>query len=304
MAPSNSAPTVPRPWRARMRFAMQAFAVGGGYPALIVATAAMDFRRAFAFALDPQAENWTSLFEHLDYLLLAEWVCLVAAARKAAWGAVGAGRLERALGLALAAYGLFGVAGRSHWLTMAACGLIAAKLAWRPGTRWLAAAIAIVGGQYIFGRPLFASLHAASAPVDAWAVHQMLAIAGQASDYSSSSVGLRGAAFAIEILPGCTTSSVVPAVAAAFLIFALCWRAPLAPVARGLTAAIGACWIVNVLRLSLMVQSEDDFHYWHSGGGTTIVSLAMAAIAYLIAATVARANASAPLVRPSEQSPS
>jgi exosortase/archaeosortase family protein len=287
-----------------MRFAMRALAFGGGYPALIVVAALMDFRRAFAFALARQAENGTSLFEGLDYLLLAEWVCIVAAARKADWGAVDASRLERALGLALAAYGLFGVCGCSHWMTMAACGLIATKLASRPGARWLGAAIAIVGGQYVFGWPLFASWRAPFAQIDARAVHQLLAIAGQASDYSDSSVRLRGSAFAIRILAGCATSSVVSAVAAAFLIFSLCWRAPLAAVARGLAAAVGACWIVNVLRLALMAQSEDDYRYWHDGGGTAIVSLAMAVVAYLTAAAVARVNAPAPPVWPNERSPS
>jgi hypothetical protein len=283
---------------------MRAFAVGGGYLALIVAAAAMDFRRAFAFALDRPADNWTSPFDGLDYLLLAEWVCIVATARKADWGAVDANRLERALGLALAAYGLFGVGGRSHWMTMAACGLIATKLALRPKARRLGAAIAIVGGQYVFGWPLFASWRAAVAQFDARTVHQLLAIAGQANDYSDSSVRLQGSAFAIKILAGCATSSVVSAVAAAFLIFSLCWRAPLAAVARGLAAAIGGCWIVNVLRLALMAQSEDDYRYWHNGGGTAIVSLAMAMIAYLTAAAVARAGAPAPPIWPNERSPS
>ena len=268
---------------------MRLLTIGGGYPLLIAAAALMDLRRDVTFAFDALQANKANFIEALDWLLLAEWVAILAAARAVDWSAVRAKRWERVFGLSLAAYGLFGVAAISHRITMAVCGLIATKLAIRRARR-LGMAITLIAAQYLPDR-LLTHLHDVWARVDAWAVQGLLTVTGFPSDYNGPVVGLRGSGFAIKILAGCSTSSIVSAVAAAFLIFAVSWRAPAHAISRGLAVTVGACWVLNLLRLSLMVQSREDFHFWHDGDGTSIVSCAMTAIAFIVASSVAPAKA-------------
>ena len=54
-----------------------------------------------------------------------------------------------------------------------------------------------------------------------------------------------------------------------------------------------------------MVQSPVDFHYWHEGDGTAIVSVAMMAVAYVVASAAASRSKSSrtPFVGPNGRSP-
>lgn len=269
-----------------MRF-LSLLAVGGGYPILIGATALMDLGRE-AFRVLGQHPDTRVLLEGLDYLLLAEWVVILAVARRVDWAGVRATWWERVFGLMVAAWGLLSVAGNTRAPTMAMCGLIAAKFVLQPGARRIGAAIAIVGLQNLPSR--LPVVHLASAHVDALAVHALLTAAGFPNNYHGTVVSLSGATMEIVITEGCATSMVAARVAAAFLVFALCWRAPVEKMARGLVLAIGGCFILNVLRLSLMAQSQEDFEYWHFGEGYSILSVAEAAIAFYAASWASRAG--------------
>ena len=264
---------------------------GGGYPVLIALAALMDVRRTIASAVMAQGSEGQALYDGLDYMLLAEWLVILAATKDVDWSRIKAGACERLFGLAVVATGLFGVTPTSHWLTMAICCAIAARLFVEPSARRLSAVLVIVASQYVLSQGPFVAVHEVFAQADAWATHHLLTAADFANALDGTIVKLQGSSFAIVISPGCATTSILPRVGGAFLIFALCWRASVRSVVLGLVVTLGACLVLNLLRLSVMAMSPDDYQYWHNGGGRPIVSVTMTAIAYLTAAAVVRRDA-------------
>ncbi|MCW2283834.1 exosortase/archaeosortase family protein [Rhodoblastus acidophilus] len=274
---------------AAVKIWQRVFVAGGGYPLLISFAALMDVRRTAAFALNRFYDfgQALSLVEGVNYLLLAEWIYIVSAAWKADWSAVKPGWVERGLGLFVTLVALFGVAAAAHWPTIAVCILIAARLSFQPNLRWLGFCLVAVAVQNLFVRPELDSIHGAFAHLDAWITHHFLAATGFANDLRGVVLQLQGANFAIEVQPACATSGIIPAVLIAFFIFTLGRRISASSLALGAVVAVGACFVLNILRLSLMAQSEAYAHYWHEGEGTSILSLAMCVIAYWTASAVA-----------------
>ena len=228
--------------------------------------------------------------DRLNFLLAAEWVVVLAAMASVDWGVVRARGWERAVGLILIGLALFTIADGSRWMIAALCALIAVKLVLQPGLLRLGAAIAVIAVEFLPSHMTF--VHSLWARVDALATHALLTAAGYPNVLSGASVALQGATSEIVVGAGCSTSTIVPGVISAFLVFALCWRAPLRTIWRGLAMAVGGSFIINVLRLALMAQSHDDYEYWHNGAGAAIMSLATAALAYYTAQWASRAGPS------------
>ncbi len=264
------------------------FYCGGGYPLLITVAALMDFRRIAAFAFNRFRDfgHAASLFEGVSYLLLAEWIYIIVAAWKLDWCEISVGKAERAFGLVVVLYALFGVVGTAHWPTMAVCFLLAARLMPYPNLRWLTLRLAAVACQNLSTRPELDPLHAISAYFDAWSVHHLLEAAGFANELHGTVLLTPNASFSLQIMPACATSSIVPAVLTAFLIFLLGRRPSTTSMRCGdcrhrrLFHSQHAQAVVNGAvgeRRALLARRR----------GTSILSMLMCAIGYLTASAAA-----------------
>ena len=184
-----------------------ALAIGGGYPLLLALTFLMEVRWSIALACRRSDEGVLEWLDHVNYLAIAEWLCILDIAHRADWSRVTAGRLERMAGLALAIYASVFVAPVSHYLTVLLGVAIAFKFGFARSLRPLSACLALVSLQVLPRKELFGfSLNNLSAVVDAQGAHYLLLFAGYMNDVTGTVVRLRNSAHAIEIAAGCATT--------------------------------------------------------------------------------------------------
>src|SRR5208283_605918 len=80
----------------------------GGYPLLLVCAGLMDLRRMIAVAVARSGPGDVfRIFDEINFLVFAEWFCLLAIARRIDWSGVRASKLEQTAGLAFAFYAGF-----------------------------------------------------------------------------------------------------------------------------------------------------------------------------------------------------
>jgi hypothetical protein len=250
---------------------------GGGYPLLLAATFLMDARRLLATAVEKAGAgaNFLGVLDHVNYLVLAEWLCIFEIARAADWTPVRASRVERAAGLAFALYAGFFVAPRSHLLTALLGVAIALKLWSAPSLRRLMAALALVSLQEAPSHDFFGiSVNELCAALDASATHYLLLAIGFSNELAGTTIRLAGMRHAIQIVASCATTVPLFEVLAAFGVFAIAfsvrpdqrlyWRGGL---------LIFLVFLVNWSRMGIMATSRPAYEFWHNGDGKAVVAL-------------------------------
>jgi hypothetical protein len=270
-----------------------ALAIGGGYPLLIALTFLMEARWSIALALQGSDVGFLESLDHVNYLPMAEWLCILDIAHKADWSRVSAGRLERMAGLALAIYASAFVAPTSHYLTLLLGVGMAFKFGFERNLRPLAACLLLVSVQNQLGKELFGfSVNNLSAVLDAQGTHYLLSIAGYMNDATGTVVRLRNSTHAIEILWGCATTFALFEVMAAYGVFSI-WlgSTPRWRVVFFAGVLVVAVVQINWFRLSAMALSKPSYDYWHFGPGASIISFCYALLAFSLAKTSARVSA-------------
>ena len=267
------------------------FSLGGGYPLLLLLAFAMDFRRIMAVAwAKGGASGILGAADFINFLTLAEWWCLYEIARPLDWTALRAGRSERLIGLAFAAYALFFVVLQSHVLTVALGFAIAIKLALAgPDFRPLALGLALISVQEVFGKEIFGfSLNEAVAQIDARGAEFLLRTAGFAIERDGTALHQPGVPEVIRVIATCATTVPLFETLAAFGIFAIWLRAELswrlAALAVALTAAV---FQINWLRLALVTFSKEHYAFWHDGTGRAIIGMSYVVLAFFLATLAA-----------------
>jgi hypothetical protein len=121
----------------------------GDYPLLLVCACLMDLPRGIAVAVSRSHDgDIYRVFDEVNFLVFAEWFCLLAIARRIDWSGVRATRLERAARLALAFYAGFLVTPQSNILTAILGIWVAIKIALASRQAWsLAIPLALVSVQ-------------------------------------------------------------------------------------------------------------------------------------------------------------
>ncbi len=279
--------------RSRAARLLGALAIGGGYPLLLALTFLMEVRWSIALAMPASDEGVLGWLDHVNYLPIAEWLCILDIAHRADWSRVSAGRLERMAGLALAIYaGLF-VAPASHYLTLLLGVAMALKFGFARNLRPLSACLLLVSNQNQIGKELFGfSVNNLSAVLDAQGAHYLLLFAGHMNDVTGTVVRLRNSPHAIEILWGCATTFALFEVLAAYGVFSIWLRSDLGwRVLFFAGALVVAVVQVNWFRLSAMAISKPSYDYWHYGPGASIVSFVYLLLAFSLAKMGARASA-------------
>jgi hypothetical protein len=270
-----------------------ALAFGGGYPLLLALTFLMEARWSIALALQGSDVGVLASLDHVNYLPMAEWLCILDIAYGADWSRVSAGRLERAAGLAVAIYASVFVAPSSHYLTLLLGAAMAVKFGLARNLRPLAACLLLVSIQNQLGKELFGfSLNNLSAVLDAQGAHYLLSIAGYTNDATGTVVRLRNSTHAIEILWGCATTFALFEVLAAYGVFSI-WLGsnPRWRVVFFAGVLVVAVVQINWFRLSAMALSKPSYDYWHSGPGASIISFCYALLAFSLAKMSARVSA-------------
>ena len=149
--------------------------IGGGYPLLLALTFLMEVRWSIALAMPASDEGVLAWLDHVNYLPIVEWLCILDIAHGADWSRVSAGRLERMAGLALAIYASLFVAPASHYLTLLLGVAMAFKFGFARNLRPLSACLLLVSIQNQIGKELFGfSLNNLSAVLDAQGAHYLL----------------------------------------------------------------------------------------------------------------------------------
>jgi exosortase/archaeosortase family protein len=270
-----------------------ALAIGGGYPLLLTLTFLMEVRWSIALAISASDEGVLAWLDHVNYLPIAEWLCILDIARGADWSRISAGRLEGAAGLALVIYATLFIAPTSHYLVLVLGVAMALKFGFACNLWPLSACLLLVSVQNQLGKGLFGfSLNDLSAAMDAQGAHYLLSFAGYMNDVTGTVVRLRNSAHAIEIRGPCATTFALFEVLAAFGVFSI-WlrREPRWQVLLLAGVIVAAVVLVNWLRLSLMAISKPSYDYWHSGPGASIISFCYALLAFSLAKMGARAGA-------------
>ncbi len=265
---------------------------GGGYPLLLALTFFMDARRVFALALYKAGENadLLSLPDHINYLVIAEWLCVIDLARTLDWTSIRAHRFERAAGLAFALYASLFVAPMSHVLTALLGLAIALKLWTNQPLRGLALCIALISLQDAQSHGIFGlSLNGLCASLDAYATHYFLEASGYANELVGNSIRLDGLTHSVGVISSCATTVTLFEVLAAFGVFALWQRADIDSrfYLRAAVLAV-AVFQANWLRIAVVAMSKSNYDYWHDGGGKPLISLAFVVLAFVLARSAAR----------------
>ena len=280
------------------------FLIGGGYPLLLTLTFLMEVR--WSIALAPASDGGVlGWLDHVNYLAIAEWLCILDIAHGADWSGVTAGRLERMAGLALAIYASVFVAPVFHYQIVLLGIAVAFKLGFAPNLRPLSACLALVSLQVLPHKEVFGfSFNDLSAIVDAQGAHYLLLFAGYVNDVTGTVVRLRNSSHAIQILGGCATTGPLIGALAAYGVFSIWlfsnrrWR-----VLFFAGVLVVAAVLVNWFRLSAMVISKSSYDYWHFGPGASIIGLSYALLAFSFAKMGARAGAASVETAKAKSSP-
>ena len=280
------------------------FLIGGGYPLLLTLTFLMEVR--WSIALAPASDGGVlEWLDHVNYLAIAEWLCILDIAHGADWSGVTAGRLERMAGLALAIYASVFVAPVFHYQIVLLGIAVAFKLGFAPNLRPLSACLALVSLQVLPHKEVFGfSFNDLSAIVDAQGAHYLLLFAGYVNDVTGTAVRLRNSSHAIQILGGCATTGPLVAALAAYGVFSIWLRSDPRQVLFLAGALAVAVVQVNWLRLSAMVISKSSYDYWHFGPGASIVGFCYVFLTFSLAKMGARASAASSEAAKAGSSPS
>ena len=269
-----------------------AFAVGGGYPLLLTLTFLMEVRWSVASALPGSDVGALRGLDHVNYLRIAEWLCILDIARGADWSRTSAGRLERSAGLSLAIYAGVFVAPTSHYLTALLGMAIAFKAGFIPNLRPLSACLLLVNLQVLPRKEFYGlSLNELSTALDALGAHYLLLVAGYMNEATGTVIRLQNSAHAIEIGRGCATVGPLFEVLAAYGVFAIWLRSHPRRALFFAGALVIAVVQVNWLRLAVMAISKPSYDYWHYGPGAPIISFCYTLLAFSFAKMGARATA-------------
>lgn len=261
---------------------------GADFPALVLCAALMDFRRVIAWAVDGNAPALVD-FGKIDFLLLAEWTFILAAAARSDFSGLKTGRFERVVRFSLALYALFLVPPVSHKFTIALCVYLAARLTsdfrlWRLGL-----CLALVGLQFSIRNAIFENFHAACILADAWGAHFLLLAGGYQNLVQGAVLRLVDVSHAVRIYAGCDTITALAPVACAYAIFILSSRGRLdARCLTGFGALVVLIFLENWLRLGLMTLSYGNYLFWHDGPGASLAAMANAVPPYLLSEAAVR----------------
>jgi hypothetical protein len=270
----------------------------GGYPLLLVLACLMDVRRVIAVAVARAHEGGVyEVLDELNFLVFAQWFCLLEIARRIDWSRVRATRLETLAGLAFAFCAGFLVTPQSHILTAILGVWIAIKVGLTSRQAWsLAIPLALVSVQDVPSKEFGAySLSALVVPFDVFGAHSLLSLAGYAVQSIDGSVlRIVGEPHGIKVIPSCATAGPAFEALAAYAVFAAWLRAAMGArlVICGLVLLIGVT-LTNWVRLAFTALSHDSYLYWHDGGGKAIIALSYLALAFLMAELAARVKAPA-----------
>lgn len=270
------------------------FFAHGGYPSLLVFACLMDLRRVLAVAVARAHEGGVSrIVDEVNFLVFAEWFCLLEIARRIDWSGVQATKLERIVGLAFAVYAAFFVTPQSHILTAILGFWIAIKIARVSRQAWsLAIPLALVSIQDLPIKEFWGhSLSSVTIPLDVWGARSLLRLAGfhVAQPIDGAIVRLVEGNHGIQVIASCATPGPAMESLAAYAVFASWLRAAMDKrmVIYGLLLVLGVM-LINWARLALTALSHDSYVFWHDGGGRLIISLCYLAIAFLMAELTAK----------------
>ncbi len=250
---------------------------GGAYRVLILLAFVMDARRLAAPALDGVAQpSLAGALQRIDALSVAEWLLILGLAYKADFSALKPRLAERVAGLALAGFALYGLfVADALWRVpmIVLCVAVAVRLAFVRRLWPLAACLLLVSRQWI--NPMFRWLHELSIAVDAQATHLVLWLSGFPNQVHGAVLRLDGSAHAINILGGCNSLHELWPVVAAFGILVFATGKPLNNgMLTRLIVLVVAVFAINWLRLGIMALSLANYHYWHTGTGSSIIAAA------------------------------
>ncbi len=268
----------------------------GGYPLLFVCAGLMDLRRVLAVAVArSQDDGVLRIFDEVNFLVFAQWFCLIEIARRIDWSGVRASRLETLAGLTFAFCAGFLVTPQSHIFTAILGFWIAIKLARVSRQTWaLAIPLALVSIQDVPSKEYWGySLSALMVPFDVFGAHSLLRLAGYAvKPIDGTTVRLVDALHGIKVIPSCSTAGPAFESVAAYAVFAAWLRAAMGRrlVLCGLLLLVGVM-LINWVRLALTALSHDSYVFWHDGGGRAMVALSYLALSFLMAELAARVKA-------------
>ncbi|ARN79931.1 exosortase/archaeosortase family protein [Methylocystis bryophila] len=271
----------------------------GGYPFLLGCACLMDLRRVLAVAVAKSQEG--GLFQILDdvnFLVFAQWFCLIEIARRIDWSEVRATRLERFAGLALALYAGLLVTPQSHIFTAILGVWIAVKVGLSARQAWaLSIPLALVSIQDVPSKEFAGySLSALVVPIDVLGARSLLSLAGYAlQPMSGSVIRIVNEVHGVRVIPSCATAGPAFEALAAYSVFASWLRAAMGRrvVICGLVLLLGIT-LINWARLALTTLSHDSYVFWHDGNGRAMIGLCYLALAFLMAEVAARVKAGPP----------
>jgi hypothetical protein len=129
---------------------------------------------------------------------------------------------------------------------------------------------------------LVAPLHVAVGAFDASATSFLLNLLGQTATHHGDFIENLSSGTGIVVWPLCASTFPLPGVCLAFLLTLLYFNQRLRKSQLiWLVTSCLASVLLTETRLTLMALSEDDFHWWHDGPGTTIYVLAALSLAIL-----------------------
>ena len=177
----------------------------GGYPLLFVCAGLMDLRRVLAVAVARSHDDGVlRIFDEVNFLVFAQWFCLIEIARRIDWSGVRASRLETLAGLTFTFCAGFLVTPQSHIFTAILGFWIAIKLARVSRQTWvLAIPLALVSIQDVPSKEYWGySLSALMVPFDVFGAHSLLRLAGYAvKPIDGTTVRLVDALHGIKVIP-------------------------------------------------------------------------------------------------------
>jgi len=268
----------------------------GGYPLLLVFACLMDLRRVIAVAVARSHGGGAyAILDEINFLVFAQWFCLLEIARRIDWSSVRATRLETRAGLAFAFVAGFLVTPQSHILTAILGVWIAIKVGLTSRQALsLAIPLALVSIQDVPSKEFGAySLSGLIVPFDVFGAHSLLSLVGfPVKPIDGSTMRLEGALHGIKVIPSCSTAGPAFEALAAFAVFAAWLRAAMGArlVICGLMLLLGVT-LINWMRLALTVMSHDSYEYWHDGGGKAIIALSYLALSFVMAEVAAKVKA-------------
>jgi len=268
----------------------------GGYPFLLVCACLMDVRRVIAVAVArSHGGGFYEILDEINFLVFAQWFCLLEIARRIDWSGVRATKLETLAALAFVFAAAFLVTPQSHILTAILGFWIAIKVGLTSRQAWsLAIPLALVSVQDVPSKEFGAySLSGLIVPFDVFGAHGLLSLLGYpVQPIDGSTMRLEGAYHGIKVIPSCATAGPAFEALAAYAVFAAWLRAAMGArlVICGLALLLGVT-LINWIRLALTVLSHDSYVYWHDGGGKAIIALSYLALSFVMAEVAAKVKA-------------